>query len=266
MTANEPSSSASLRRGTFSTVARREPAEALLDHGHRVTGREQALDLGLGEVERHRRSLGRGDGIRDMDLQLGARGPPRRRTARERRRLGARRARARPLPPPAAPARRRRLPGRDGRGRGAARVGERATRARHGLRRRHEPRGPRHPGRRRHLARPHAPGPHPRAAPGRLPRGRPARRDALAPERGRRRARPLVPGRPGRGRDARRDGRDERERHDDRPLRRHAGARPRARGRARGRQRDPRPARRPSRRRPATTCARSSSARRGRSA
>ena len=44
---------------------------------------------------------------------------------------------------------------------------------------------------------------------------------------------------PGRGRDARRHGGDECERHDHRPLRRHARARARARGRARRRRRHP---------------------------
>ena len=95
------------------------------------------------------------------------------------------------------------------------------------------------PAARRHLARPLAPRPHP-GAPARGPaRGRPGGRAALAVERRGRRARPLVPGRPGRGRQPRRHGRDERERHDDDPLRRHASARPRPRSRPRRRQRDP---------------------------
>ena len=74
--------------------------------------------------------------------------------------------------------------------------------------------------------------------PGTSPRASAGRARARA-ERAAGRARALVPGRPGRRRDARRHGGDERERHDDRSLRRHARARARARGRARRRNGDP---------------------------
>ena len=112
-------------------------------------------------------------------------------------------------------------------------------RARRPVRRRHEPRRPRDPAPRRDQPRPHAHERDRRAAPRRSDRDGPAGRDALAARGGRRPARSLVPGRPGRRRDARRHGGDERERHDDGALRRHARARARARGRARRRARRP---------------------------
>ena len=76
-------------------------------------------------------------------------------------------------------------------------------------------------------ARPLAYEPRARGPPRRPPGARAAGRAAQRAERRGRRARPLVPRRPRRRRVARRHGGDERERHDDRPLRRHARERAR---------------------------------------
>jgi hypothetical protein len=41
-------------------LARRHPAEAVLDDRHRLAGRDQALDVGFGQVERHAAAYERG--------------------------------------------------------------------------------------------------------------------------------------------------------------------------------------------------------------
>ena len=53
MTASAPSSSGRRSRGTIVTSPAAMPAERLLDDRHGVGGRQQRLDVGLGEVERH---------------------------------------------------------------------------------------------------------------------------------------------------------------------------------------------------------------------
>ena len=94
------------------------------------------------------------------------------------RRLGARPPRERHHVPPPASARRRRLPADDGGGRVRARARPRRARAGDAVRRRLEPRGARHPGRRRHLPRPHPHGPHARRLARRPDRDRPGGRHA----------------------------------------------------------------------------------------